>query len=170
MADLSDLTADELLAGYRGGEFSPSEATRDVLAAVDQKDADINAFVLVDGERARQDAAASTERWRTGAVRGPGDGVPTSIKDIFYTRSWPTLRGTRLISEEGPWNVDAPVVARLRETGAVLVGKTTTPEFAWKGRHRLPPARPDDPGLTPVAPAGQCSSGRRGDGAMVGRH
>jgi len=158
MADLSDLTADELLAGYRGGEFSPSEATHDVLAAAGQKDADINAFVLVDGERARQDAAASTERWRTGAVRGPGDGVPTSIKDIFYTRSWPTLRGTRLISEEGPWDVDAPVVARLRETGAVLVGKTTTPEFAWKGvtdslRHG-PTGNPHDPGLTPGGSSG----------------
>jgi len=158
MADLSDLTADELLAGYRVGEFSPSEATRDVLAAVDQKDADINAFVLVDGERARQDAAASTERWRTGAVRGPGDGVPTSIKDIFYTRSWPTLRGTRLISEEGPWDVDAPVVARLRETGVVLVGKTTTPEFAWKGvtdslRHG-PTGNPHDPRLTPGGSSG----------------
>jgi aspartyl-tRNA(Asn)/glutamyl-tRNA(Gln) amidotransferase subunit A len=158
MADLSDLTGEELLTGYRSGEFSPLEATRDVLAAVGRRDGELNAFVLVDEERALEDAAASTERWRAGAVLGVGDGVPTSIKDIFYTRSWPTLRGTRLISEDGPWEVDAPVVARLRETGAVLVGKTTTPEFAWKGvtdslRHG-PTGNPHDPGLTPGGSSG----------------
>jgi Asp-tRNA(Asn)/Glu-tRNA(Gln) amidotransferase A subunit family amidase len=47
-------------------------------------------------------------------------------------RGWPTLRGSWLIDEQGPWTEDAPVVARLRETGAVLLGKTTTPEFGWK--------------------------------------
>ena len=133
MTDLAALTAEELLAGYRDGDFTPVDATRDVLSAIDRGDEAINAYVLVDEERALRDAADSTERWRTGATLGPGDGVPTSIKDIFYTRGWATLRGTRLISEDGPWEVDAPVVARLRETGAVLVGKTTTPEFAWKG-------------------------------------
>ncbi|MGH3322718.1 MAG: amidase, partial [Streptosporangiaceae bacterium] len=63
----------------------------------------------------------------------PADGVPTAIKDIFLTEGWPTLRGTRLIDEAGPWPEDAPCVARLREGGAVFLGKTTTPEFAWKG-------------------------------------
>ncbi|MDN5852088.1 MAG: amidase, partial [Actinomycetia bacterium] len=60
-------------------------------------------------------------------------GVPTSIKDIFLTRDWPTLRGSQLIDGAGPWPEDAPAVARLRESGAVFLGKTTTPEFAWKG-------------------------------------
>ncbi|MGI9084245.1 MAG: amidase [Aeromicrobium sp.] len=133
MAELRDLTATELVAGYRDGSFTPAEVTSDVLAAIDTGNGDVNAFVLVDHHSALEEAAHSTERWRRGEPLGPGDGVPTSIKDIFYTRGWPTLRGTWLIDEAGPWDVDAPCTARLRETGAVLVGKTTAPEFAWKG-------------------------------------
>ena len=64
---------------------------------------------------------------------GQLDGVPVSIKDLLLTRGWPTLRGSRTVDPKGPWNDDAPVVARLREHGAVLLGKTTTPEFGWKG-------------------------------------
>ncbi|MFI7493882.1 amidase [Kocuria sp. M4R2S49] len=133
MTDLTDLTALELLDGYRRGDISPVDATRDALKAVEEHDGAVNAFVVVDPEQAMRAAADSERRWRTGQVLGPGDGVPTSIKDIFYTRGWPTLRGTRLIDEDRVWEEDAPCVARLRETGAVLIGKTTTPEFAWKG-------------------------------------
>jgi len=61
------------------------------------------------------------------------DGVPVSIKDLLLTKGWPTLRGSRTVDPRGPWNDDAPAVARLREAGAVLIGKTTTPEFGWKG-------------------------------------
>jgi len=133
MTELTDLTAQELVAGYRAGDFTPVEATEAVLAAVEQRDPAVNAFVLVDAERGLDDARRSTERWRHGEPLGPADGVPTSIKDIFYTAGWPTLRGTSLIDANGPWEADAPAVARLRAAGAVLFGKTTTPEFAWKG-------------------------------------
>ena len=133
MDDLAELTAVELVDGYRRGSFSPVEAARDALKAIEAHDAAVNAYVLVDEERALEAAAASEARWRSGVPLGPGDGVPTSVKDIFWTRGWPTLRGTRLIDAAGPWGEDAPCVARLRETGAVLLGKTTTPEFAWKG-------------------------------------
>lgn len=133
MTDLSDLTASELVAGYRDQSFTPVEATVAALTAIEAHDDAVNAFVLVDAESALDAAERSTDRWRRGEPRGAGDGVPTSIKDIFYTAGWPTLRGTWLIDEAGPWEVDAPCVARLREAGAVLLGKTTTPEFAWKG-------------------------------------
>lgn len=66
-------------------------------------------------------------------MAGKLDGVPASIKDVFLTRGWPTLRGSRAIDPEGRWEDDAPLVARLREHGAVLLGKTTTPELGWKG-------------------------------------
>lgn len=165
MADLADLTATELLAGYRNATFTPVEATRDALSAIESRDDEVNAFVLVDSERAIAAAEASRARWRAGRPLGPGDGVPTSVKDIFYTRGWPTLRGSTLIDEAGPWEVDAPCVARLRETGAVLLGKTTTPEFAWKGvtdslRH----------GSTgnPWAPALTSGGSSGGSGAAVG--
>jgi aspartyl-tRNA(Asn)/glutamyl-tRNA(Gln) amidotransferase subunit A len=133
MTDLARLSVTELVAGYRDRSISPVEATRAALAAIEASNDKVNAFVLVDADGALAAAAQSQERWRTDSPRGPGDGVPTSIKDILYTRDWPTLRGTHLIDENGPWPDDAPAVARLRETGAVLLGKTTTPEFAWKG-------------------------------------
>jgi len=59
--------------------------------------------------------------------------VPVSVKDLVLTRGWPTLRGSKTIDAKGPWPDDAPATARLREHGAVLLGKTTTPEFGWKG-------------------------------------
>ena len=59
--------------------------------------------------------------------------MPVSIKDLILTRGWPTLRGSRTIDPEQPWDIDAPATARLREAGAVLIGKTNTPEFGIKG-------------------------------------
>lgn len=131
--DLADLTATELVQGYAAGEFTPVDAAEAALARIAERDGDLNAFVLVDRESAMASAEASTERWRSGQTLGSTDGVPTNIKDIFLTSEWPTLRGSNLIDEHGTWDVDAPCVARLRESGAVLLGKVTTPEFAWKG-------------------------------------
>ncbi|MGV0581173.1 amidase [Mycolicibacterium elephantis] len=126
-------TAAELVQGYRTRTISPVEATRDALAAIESHDDAVNAFVLVDAEGALAAAKASEARWHVAEPLGPGDGVPTSIKDALWTRGWPTLRGSWLIDAAGPWKEDAPSVARLRETGAVLLGKTTTPEYSWKG-------------------------------------
>jgi aspartyl-tRNA(Asn)/glutamyl-tRNA(Gln) amidotransferase subunit A len=59
--------------------------------------------------------------------------VPVTVKDILLLRGHPTLRGSRTVSGQGSWEEDAPSVARLREHGAVFLGKTTTPEYGWKG-------------------------------------
>ncbi len=126
-------TAAELVRGYRTKTISPVEATQEALAAIDAYDGAVNAYVLVDPEGALAAARASEARWHAGQPLGPGDGLPTSIKDALWTRGWPTLRGSWLIDEAGPWDEDAPCTARLRETGAVLLGKTTTPEYSWKG-------------------------------------
>ncbi len=133
MTDLSMLDSASLAEGYRSGELSPVEATRAALRAIERHDGAVNAFVLVDEEGALSAAAESERRWRDGTPLGPGDGIPTSIKDIFLTRGWPTLRGSTLIEADGDWSDDSPCVARLREAGCVFLGKTTTPEFAWKG-------------------------------------
>jgi aspartyl-tRNA(Asn)/glutamyl-tRNA(Gln) amidotransferase subunit A len=93
----------------------------------------LNAFNLIAQESALRDAEASERRWREGQPKGLLDGVPVSIKDIILTKGWPTLRGSKTVDPKGPWNDDAPVTARLREAGALLLGKTTTPEFGWKG-------------------------------------
>ncbi|MGH6915604.1 MAG: amidase, partial [Geminicoccales bacterium] len=83
-------------------------------------------------ERALADARASEARWLRGEPCGLVDGVPATIKDLILTRGWPTLRGSKAIAAGQPWDEDAPATARLREQGAVLLGKTTTPEFGWK--------------------------------------
>lgn len=133
MSDLSRITAGELRDSYAAGRLSPVDVCDAALAAIDEHDPIVNAFVLVDPDTARQSAAASQARWRAGSPLGPFDGVPVSVKDMFLTRGWPTLRGSHLLDDDGPWSEDAPAVARLRDSGAVLLGKTTTPEFAWKG-------------------------------------
>ncbi|MXQ78899.1 amidase [Rhodococcus rhodochrous] len=126
------MTAVELVSAFSSGELSPVEVTRDVLDRIAAHDREINSFCLVDEEKALDQARRSEERWRTGYSKGLLDGVPISIKDVFLTDGWPTLRGSQAIDENQDWNVDSPVAARLREDGMVLVGKTTTPEIAWK--------------------------------------
>lgn len=129
----ADLSAEELLHAYSTGDLTPLEAVEAVLERVEQDNPALNAFCLVRPDEAREAARASTERWRRGAPEGRLDGVPASIKDIHLTKGWPTLRGSVTTDQDGPWREDSPVTARLREHNAVLVGKTTTPEIAWKG-------------------------------------
>jgi aspartyl-tRNA(Asn)/glutamyl-tRNA(Gln) amidotransferase subunit A len=138
MADAGDealcfASATELVARYREKTLSPVDATRAVLTRIDALNPTLNAFNLVDHEGALAAAKASEARWASGKPLGPLDGVPTSIKDIVLTKGWPTLRGSKTVDPAGPWDEDAPAAARLRESGAVLLGKTTTPEFGWKG-------------------------------------
>ncbi|MFZ4760363.1 MAG: amidase family protein, partial [Burkholderiaceae bacterium] len=131
--DIAYLSATELVAAYRSRQLSPLEVTRIVLERIDTLNPRLNAFVLVDAEGALRDARASEDRWLRGEPMGPLDGVPTSVKDLILARGWPTLRGSRTVDPAGPWDVDAPSTARLREAGAVLLGKTATPEFGWRG-------------------------------------
>ncbi|MGW6055835.1 amidase [Streptomyces sp. NPDC055189] len=133
MTELTDLTAVQLVEAYRKGEFSPVDATRAALRRAEDVQPVVNAFVRVDAEEALAQAEESTRRWRRGEPAGLVDGVPVSVKDILLQRGGPTLRGSRTARTEGPWEEDAPSVARLREHGAVFIGKTTTPEFGWKG-------------------------------------
>ncbi|AZG47791.1 amidase [Gordonia insulae] len=127
-------SATDLVAGFGSGESSPVEVATEILDAISTENAAINAYCLVDADSALRDARASAERYAAGTPLGPLDGVPVSIKDLLLTSGWPTLRGSELLgSEDMVWDVDAPAVARLREAGAVLLGKVTTPEFGWKG-------------------------------------
>ena len=130
--NLCALSATELLDGYRKHELSPVEVTRAVLERIERLNPVLNAYCLV-SERALDDAKASEARWLAGQPQGLLDGVPVSIKDIILTKGWPTRRGSKTVDAKGPWNDDAPATARLREHGAILLGKTTTPEFGWKG-------------------------------------
>ncbi|MGI5230408.1 amidase [Actinoallomurus sp. CA-142502] len=133
MAEIAYLTASEMLAAFRAGSLSPVEATSAVLARIAEADPSVNAFCLVTADEALDAARASEERWRRGEPLGLLDGVPVSVKDVLLTRGHPTLRGSRTIAPDGPWPDDSPAVARVREHGGVIVGKTTTPELGWKG-------------------------------------
>jgi aspartyl-tRNA(Asn)/glutamyl-tRNA(Gln) amidotransferase subunit A len=137
MTDLTQLTADALLQLYRTGQASPVEVTQQVLHRIARLNPVLNAFCWVDEPAALQSASLSEQRWHAhrhqGATVGALEGVPVSIKDLILTRGWPTLRGSRTVDPAQAWEVDAPVTARLREAGAVLLGKTTTPEFGCKG-------------------------------------
>ncbi|MFR9751821.1 amidase [Nocardia sp. 004] len=130
--DPTVMTAVELVSAYAAGVLSPVEATEAILRAIAERDGALNAFCLVDPDRAMVQAKESEARWQSGHARGLLDGVPISIKDIFLTEGWPTRRGSASIDPAGPWSVDSPAVARLREDGMVFLGKTTTPEIAWK--------------------------------------
>jgi aspartyl-tRNA(Asn)/glutamyl-tRNA(Gln) amidotransferase subunit A len=156
--DLALLTASELLARYRDGSLSPVAATEAALQRIEAHDGALNAFCLVDADQALAEARKSEERWRIKAPKGRLDGVPTSIKDLLLTKGWPTLRGSKALSPDQPWEDDAPAVARLREHGAVLLGKTTTPEFGWKGVTDSPltgiTRNPWDPTRTPGGSSG----------------
>ncbi len=132
-SDLARLSAVDLAAGYANATISPVEATRAALDSIARHDDAVNAFVRVDEIGALAEAERSEQRWHEDRPLGPADGVPTSVKDLFLTAGSPTLRGSHLIDEDAAWDQDAPAVARLREAGCVLLGKTTTPEFAWKG-------------------------------------
>ena len=137
MADLTHQTAEQLLTLFRDGAVSPVEVTQEVLQRIQRINPLINAFCLVDEEAALASARISEQRWQahrhSGAAVGALEGVPASIKDLILTQGWPTLRGSRTVNPNQAWDVDAPVTARLREAGAVLLGKTTTPEFGCKG-------------------------------------
>ncbi|WP_026455590.1 amidase [Saccharomonospora iraqiensis] len=152
------LTASELVAAFSSGELSPVEATRTALATIAERDVEHGAFTLVDPESALEQARASEERWREGNPIGWLDGVPASLKDMFLTEGWPTLRGSLCLERDQPWREDSPVTARMREHGLVLLGKTTTPELAWKAVTDSPldgiTRNPWNPALTPGGSSG----------------
>jgi aspartyl-tRNA(Asn)/glutamyl-tRNA(Gln) amidotransferase subunit A len=129
--DIAYLPATGLLDLYAKKTLSPVEATRLLLERLDALQPKLNAFSIVDREGALAAARQSETRWQKSEPAGPLDGVPVTIKDLMLMRGFPTRRGSRLV-EPQPDSEDAPATARLREAGAVILGKTTTPEFGWK--------------------------------------
>ncbi len=156
--DVLSLTAAALVERYRSRSLSPVEVTQAALERIAKLNPVFNAFVLVDEERALRDARDSESRWMRGQPAGLVDGLPSTVKDLIVTRGWPTLRGSRTIDPRQEWNEDAPPVARMREQGAVFLGKTTTPEFGWKGVTDSPltgvTVNPWDTRLTPGGSSG----------------
>src|SRR6195256_6534790 len=128
VTSLHDLSAVDLIAGFRARQFSPSEVLQDVRWHIAVWEPHIKALYAFDPEGARAVAKASTDRWQGGQPTGPLDGVPVTIKENIATKGVPMPRGaatTKLM----PSAADAPPAARLREAGAVIFSKTTMPDY-----------------------------------------
>src|SRR5438094_860418 len=130
-ADLRYAPATQLVALIRAKKLSPVELTRAVLERIERLNPVVNASCTVPPDAAL-DAARATELAVVARERlGPLHGIPVSIKDLHLTKGVRTMAGSFIFLDRVP-NVDAPFVRRLKEAGAVIVGKTTTPEFGWK--------------------------------------
>ncbi len=129
MDELALASATELSALFRSRKASPVEALSAVLAQIEALNPAVNAFCWLDPESAMKAARESEQRWRDEAPLSDLDGIPTTVKDLSVTRDWPTRRACYAIPARGPWLEDSPSVARMRDAGAVLIGKTTVPEF-----------------------------------------
>jgi aspartyl-tRNA(Asn)/glutamyl-tRNA(Gln) amidotransferase subunit A len=132
MTDILALDGASLLAGFRSRTLSPVEVVDAVLAGIERHNPAVNAFNVVDAEGARAAARASEARWAKNSPLGLADGLPFTIKDNILWAGHPIRRGSKTSSPE-PATENAPAVDRLIESGAVPVGKTTLPEFGWKG-------------------------------------
>jgi aspartyl-tRNA(Asn)/glutamyl-tRNA(Gln) amidotransferase subunit A len=159
--DLTQLSVAALATGFRTKAFSPVEVTKAVLDRIDLLQSRFNAFRAVDAQAALEQARASEARWSRGETLGPLDGAPVGLKDLLHVRGFSTRKGS-LATQDAVQKEDSPVAARLREGGAVIIGKTQTAEF---GQRALTETRLA--GVTPNAWDPQYASGGSSGGAGV---
>jgi len=160
--DLCYTPATELQRLYRNGELSPLDVVRNSLERIDEVNPQLNCFCFTYPEEALAAAKAAEHRFASGKPR-PLEGIPIAIKDFTPTRGRVTTRGSRLLQDWVPdWS--AVIVERLEGAGAIIVGKTTTPEFATSGFTDSPlwgiTRNPWNPARTPGGSSG-------GSGAAV---
>src|SRR6185295_11395520 len=128
ITSLHDLSATDLIAGYKAKQFSPSEVLEEVIEQVAAWEPHIRALYLFDPDGARAAAKASTDRWQKDEPAGALDGVPVTIKDNIATKGQPIPLGAASVKLV-PAEKDAPPAARLRESGAIIFAKTTMPDY-----------------------------------------
>jgi amidase len=133
MTELWRLSVSQALAGLDTGAFSSLELVDTHLARIEAEDGVLKAFITLSGDRARQEARASDARRQAGATRGELEGVPFAVKDVTATQGVRTTFGSLAFADNVP-DADELCVARLRAAGAVLIGKTNTPEFGFGHR------------------------------------
>ncbi len=160
--ELSQLSASQTARLFSMRQLSPVESTQAVIETIERLNPVLNAFCWLDLDDALRQARESEARWMRGQPLSGLDGVTYSVKDLSMAASWPTRRGSRAIAPQGPWMIDAPSVARMREAGGVLLGKTSVPEFGATGSTRSElcgtTRNPWDPALTPGGSSGGASA------------
>lgn len=125
---LHNFTAVQLSDAYRAKDLSPVEVTRAILARIESCEPQLNAMYITDADGALAQAAASEKRWHESRPLSPLDGVPITIKDLIATKGDPVPVGTAA-ADFTPAVADHPPVARVKEAGCVILGKTTMPDF-----------------------------------------
>ena len=128
MTQIHDMTAVELLAAYKSKKLSPVEAIDAVVARINAWEPKLKALYAPDFGAARKAASESEKRWQKGAPQGALDGVPITIKENIATRGVPVPLGTAA-TELVPAVAEAPASARVREAGAIILSKTTMPDY-----------------------------------------
>lgn len=125
------LTIKEAAAEMRAGTLTSTELTLEMLGRIRESNDVLGAFVTVCEDFALEAAATADSSFAEGTDKGPLQGIPLAVKDIISTKGAPTRANSGVLDPHWGKGVDAPVVARLRNAGAVLIGKSTTSEFAW---------------------------------------
>ena len=126
------MTAVAISSAVRSGEISAVEVTEAILDRIEAVDPQLNAFCISMADSARATALSIDEQVSRGEDPGRLAGVPISIKDNLYIEGERTTFGSKWF-EDNVTSEDTPLVARLKEAGAVLIGRTNSPEFGWKG-------------------------------------
>ncbi|HYJ67046.1 MAG TPA: amidase [Nocardioidaceae bacterium] len=130
MTELWQLSADDLIVAFRGSDASPVDGLDACLDRIEACDQTVGAFTAVDAARARADAVEQAARYRRGVDVGPLAGVPIAVKELIEVAGLP-FTGCSATRSGMKGRRDAPVVATLRDAGAVVVGTTRTHELAW---------------------------------------
>lgn len=157
--ELLTMSAHALKSAYQSGALSPVEVCTTLLNHIERHDDALNAWCLIDRDTTLQWARESESRYLDGSAAGLLDGVPVAVKDVFLTPMWPTVKGSKTIDPESTLNKRSPAVAALERHGYVPLGKTTTPEFGWKGITDSPLCGPTNNPWDPSKTAGGSSGG-----------
>jgi Asp-tRNA(Asn)/Glu-tRNA(Gln) amidotransferase A subunit family amidase len=126
------LDAVGMAASVRAGDISPVELVRHAFERIDEVDSEVNAYAFLLRAEAEREARTAEAAVRRGDRLGPLHGVPISVKEVLWMRGVPSTNGSRALRDFVP-DEDAVVVHRLREAGAIVVGKTNNPEFCYAG-------------------------------------
>ncbi|RJP68350.1 MAG: Asp-tRNA(Asn)/Glu-tRNA(Gln) amidotransferase subunit GatA, partial [Candidatus Abyssobacteria bacterium SURF_17] len=135
--ELSTMTIAELAPLLKSRKISPVELTRSVLERIEQLQPKLNAYITVDSGGALKAARSAERQISKGKYHGPLHGIPVSLKDLYQTKGLLTTAGSKIMKDWVP-DTDATSVAKLREAGAIIVGKTNLHEFAMGGTTQNP--------------------------------
>ena len=165
-SDLSYMPATELAQAIRRGQVSSVEVTQHFYDRIERLDARLNSYLALCQEQALADARAADDAVARGWTLGPLHGIPISIKDLEMSKGIPTTLGSALFRDRTP-EIDSIVVERVKAAGAIVLGKTNTPEFGQSGTTENKVSEPcRNPWNTDRTPGG--SSGGAGAALAAG--